>query len=115
MYLQTCGSFKSAIKAFVRKLQIYKLQIPKSQQRLGPQIANLQSSTFAADPQISQICGVCDLRNLICVLPTLAHSLQNYKRVTETKVTDNGCRFFGLFHEFRHNSIIFLQYLSWFI
>jgi hypothetical protein len=48
MYLQTCGSLKFEIKACVRKLQIPKLQIRKSQQRLGPQ----KQIAFAEDPQI---------------------------------------------------------------
>ncbi len=38
-------------KAFVRKTQIYKLQIRKSQ-KLGQHRANLQGATFAEGPQI---------------------------------------------------------------
>ncbi len=52
MQMGTCGSSKSAKKlGFVAYRKIRKLQIPKSQKRLGPRIENSQSVTFAEGPQ----------------------------------------------------------------
>jgi hypothetical protein len=58
MYLQTCGSFKSANRMKKRgknppqKILRKKKKVCKSQNILGPQIADSQSATFAEGPQI---------------------------------------------------------------
>jgi hypothetical protein len=51
--------FQVGKKIWIRKSEIYKLQICKSQKRLGPQIANQQGATNYLSPQIFgfAICG----------------------------------------------------------
>ncbi len=51
MQMRTCGSSRSAKKAWVCISKIRKLQTRKSQKRLGPRIENPQSATFAEGPQ----------------------------------------------------------------
>ncbi len=60
---------------------VYKLQIRKSQKRLGPQIANPQRATFAEGPQIYKLfmsSKFADLRfvELFYRPPTFAYNNQ---------------------------------------
>jgi len=63
--------FKVRKKAWVRKSQIHKLQTGKSQKRkrLGPQIANAQSPTFAEVRKSNKLFQSANLR--ICVFAEL--------------------------------------------